>query len=232
MQEINRQSTEVVIDKFMDNLRQQGIKPKPSWTTIIFLIINFIFGAITVGKSSGDPNSAVILALALMLWNSLVASQSLDILIKYRYFLKVEAYLCIVTFILSQVIFATTFGVCRIGTMILVAFLVCIVSFILGILVIKSTAKKQAKASTVLVDAICINVEISRTDLINNDMSFQHSNLSPNYMEVKVPTFQYMYNNIAYTQKPLIRNNNMNFIVGQHYNIYVNPSKPNEIIIK
>ena len=53
MQEVNRQSTEVVIDKFMDNLRQQGIKPKPTWTTIIFLIINFIFGAVIVGKPSG-----------------------------------------------------------------------------------------------------------------------------------------------------------------------------------
>lgn len=216
----------------MDNLRQQGIKPKPSWTTFIFLLLYLIVGIVIVGKPSGDPSSAVIFALALMLWNSLVASQSLDILIKYKHFLKTEAYLCVITFIISHIVLAATFGVCSIRTMILVVFIITMVSFILGIIVIKTTAKKQAKASTVLVDAVCINVDVSRTDLINNDMSFQHSNLSPNYMEVKVPTFQYMYNNMTYTQKPLIRNNNMDFIVGQHYNIYVNPSKPDEIIIK
>lgn len=231
MQDINRQSTEVVVDKFMENLRQQGIKPKPTWTTIIFLIINFKFGVAIIGKPSGDPSSAVILALALMVWNSLVASQTLDILIKYKHFLKTEAYLCVITFIISHVIFAATFGVCSIGTMILVVFVITMISFILGIIVIKTTAKRQAKASTVLVDALCVNVEVSRTGLINNDMSFQHSNLSPNYMEVIVPTFQYMYNNTVYTQKPMIRNSNSNFIVGQHYNIYVNPSKPDEINI-
>ena len=231
MQEVNRQSTEVVIDKFMDNLRQQGIKPKPTWTTIIFLIINFIFGAVIVGKPSGDPSGAVIFALVLMLWNSLVASQSFDILIKYKHFLKTEAYVCVMTFIISQIVFAEAFGVCRIETMIFWVFVITMVSFILGIIVIKTTAKKQAKASTVLVDAICVNVEVSRTELINKDMSFQHSNLSPNYMEVLVPTFQYTYNNMVYTQKPRVRTNNSNFIVGQHYNIYVNSYKPDEINI-
>lgn len=231
MQDTNRQSTEVVIDKFASNLHDQGVRMKPTWTTIIFLVFNLLIMFITIGRSGNEPSDILALALGLMIYNSLTASALLRHTLKYKHFFKTTFCICLLTFLFAHITVAVACGTCGFHVLIIACLMAVAFAFIEAFFIMRKSNKQQVVAQRVLVDAVCINVEVSRADLINNDMSFQHSNLSPNYMEVQVPTFQYMYNNMTYTQKPLIRNNNMNFIVGQHYNIYVNPSKPDEIII-